>query len=127
MTFVRLPILAVLAMGLTTGVALVTRDAGAQSTQQAPAASQNFSAGQLESFAKATVEVQEISATYQPKLRSADDAQVQQQLRRAQANDMIEAVTQAGLSVEQYNAIHAAYRNDPETASRIDRLISQVK
>ena len=77
--------------------------------------------GEIQSFASAASEVQQLSQKWMPKLQAAAPQGAEAQSRiRAQANaEMVAAVQRNGLSVEQYNQIAQLAQNDPNVASKI--------
>lgn len=51
----------------------------------------------------------------------------QQELHPAQMDEMINAVTEAGLTVQQYNAIQRAYNDNAQIAAAIDSFIEEAQ
>jgi hypothetical protein len=82
---------------------------------------------ELQSFAKAYVEVEEIRVSHQASLSQVQDpTQVQKIQQEANAN-MVKAVEQQGLTPESYNQILAAVSNDGELAKKARELIAKEK
>lgn len=98
----------------------------AQQPQQPPPAQQpEFSQSQLESFASAVLEVQEIRSKWQTQLQGAENAEKAQELQAQAGAEMVSAVEEKGLTVETYNAIATAARDNPALADRIGKLLQQ--
>lgn len=114
MKFAAIP---VLALFITGGVA-VAQDAGpppptaSQPAPEAPAAQQNYSDAQVDSFAQAVVKVQEIQA----------DATIEQE---AKQTAMVAAVEDAGLDPQTYNSMSQAAQQDPQLLERIQLAVTQ--
>lgn len=80
----------------------------------------------LQSFARAFLEVAEISQEYQPQLESAETPEDQEQVRTEAGEEMIQAVEAVdGIGVEEYQQILQAAQADPELAQRINTQIAQ--
>lgn len=94
---------------------------GQQQQQQPAQQQQSFSESDLESYAAAAQEVQQISQTYLPEIQSAKSPQDQQTIRDEATQKMVEAIEQEGLSVQQYNQITSAVRVDPDTAAKVEQ------
>lgn len=93
--------------------------------QEAPQAS--FSDEEIETYADATLEVQEIGAKWEPRLLEAQQAQQPEQLEQLQREaeeEMVDAVQSAGLSVEQYNEITRMAQVDQNLR---DRILGQME
>jgi hypothetical protein len=96
--------------------------------QQQPMSQQSdFSQDQLESFASATLQVQEVRAKWQTQMQTADSAEKAQALQAQANNEMVSAVEDEGLTVETYNAIATAARANPDLANRITELMQQAR
>jgi hypothetical protein len=112
-----------LALAPAAGLAQQTQSQG-QAQAEAPAP-QDFSDEQLQAFADAMVDVQQIVREAQPKIEAAKGEQAKQDLRRTAGEDMVEAVQDSGLSVDTYNAIARTARDNPELARRITDMVEQ--
>ncbi|TVQ29490.1 MAG: DUF4168 domain-containing protein [Geminicoccaceae bacterium] len=77
----------------------------------------------LRRFAVAALEVQEIGRTWQEAAQQAQTEAEMESLREDAQSQMVEAVENEGLTVDDYNAIVAAAEADPELAARIQALI----
>lgn len=100
--------------------------AAAQSTtpgQQAPAAQPTVTEEQIESFVVAARELGEINARYSPQLEQTEDTAKQEQIRREASGNMVEAIREAGLTVEEYNQIYTLTRTDPDVADKVKQKL----
>lgn len=82
----------------------------------------DFDDATVERFAQAWSEVQEIRDEYMGRIEAADDAETAQELQSRAQEAMVEAVTDAGVEVSEYNRIAAAMGQDPELAQRIEEM-----
>lgn len=132
--FTVMAIAAVFAGALTLGVAspVPAQDTKtpqppppAQQQQPPPAQQAEFSQGQLESFASAVLEVQEIRSKWQAQLQGTENAEKAQEFQAQAGAEMVSAVEEKGLTVETYNAIATAARDNPALADRIGKLLQQ--
>jgi hypothetical protein len=111
---------------LTLGTGLSVRAQDAKPLQQQPPAqAAEFDQGQIESFASAAREVHQIRSKWQSRLQEPGNADKAQELQSQASAEMRSAVEQKGLSVETYNAIATAARQDPALAERIAKLMEQ--
>ncbi|RUO33609.1 DUF4168 domain-containing protein [Aliidiomarina soli] len=79
---------------------------------------------QLEQFADALDEIERINDEFVAELEQAENQEEAQELQIAAQSEMVEAVENSGLSVEEYNAIAYRMQNDPEIQQRIEELRS---
>lgn len=86
--------------------------AASQPAPEGPAAQQNYSDAQVDSFAQAVVKVQEIQA----------DATIEQE---AKQTAMVAAVQESGLDPQTYNSISQAAQEDPQLLERIQLAVAQ--
>lgn len=105
--------------------------AAAQSAPPAQTAPQATVTEQdIRAYAEAAVEVQEISAKWQPRIA---DAQQQQKVTEAESlqqeaqQEMVEAVQDKGLTVQQYNDIYRVAQADPQVRDKITRHMETVR
>lgn len=90
-----------------------------------PAAAQEegpvgFSDDELQAFAAATLEVEKVQAKWQPQLSNAKSAEENTALRQEAIEEMTQVVREQGLSVGQYNAIHAAAQQHPKLMETVE-------
>jgi len=124
-----LAIAAALVGTLTLGGALPIQAQDSKPQQQAPPTQQQLelSQRQLESFAAAVLQIHEIRSKWQPLMQGADNTEKAKELQTQATAEMVSAVEAKGLTVETYNAIATAARDNPELATRITKLIEQAR
>lgn len=93
--------------------------------QQPPAQAAEFDRGQIESFASAARQVSQIRSKWQSRLQEPGNADKVQELQTQASAEMRSAVEEKGLTVDIYNAIATAARQNPELAERITKLMEQ--
>jgi len=129
MQIARSTLAAVAALGMVFGAASLSGVATTPvAAQQAPAPEQAPTVDDetLRSFAMATLEIQEISQTYQPQLEAAESGEEQQEIAQTANDEMVQAVEAVpGIDVDQYNAIAQAAQNDPEMMQQINTLLAE--
>jgi len=129
MQIARSTLAAVAALGMVFGAASLTGVATTPAAaQQAPAPGQAPTVDDqtLRSFAMATLEIQEISQTYQPQLEAAQSPEEQQEIAQTANEEMVRAVEAVpGIDVDQYNAIAEAAQNDPQMMQQINTLLAE--
>jgi hypothetical protein len=127
------PALLVLAIGMAVALARggppLAQEYQAQAqrppTQQPPAQQPEFSQNQLKSFASAALQVQELRSKWQAKMQEAGSAEAASALQEQANTEIVQAVGDAGLTVESYNTIATAARDNPDLANRIASLMQQ--
>lgn len=78
-----------------------------------------YSDDQLRSFADAVSDVNDVTAEYTQKLNDAASQQEAASLQQEAEVEMIQAVEENDLSLEEYNGIATAAQNDPQMAETI--------
>lgn len=76
----------------------------------------------LEQFVEAIGEVQEVQTSYSERLQSAEDQDEAESLREEARDEMIGAVKDTGLTVDEYNLIAQRLQTDPALAERVRGL-----
>ena len=94
-----------------------------QQQQQVP----DFSDQELQQFAEAATDIQEISAQWEPRLQQAETQEEIEQVRQAANEEMVEAIEDNGLSVEKYSEIYMSAQSDPELNERVNQYMSQAQ
>jgi hypothetical protein len=123
-----LALAAVLVGALTLGGALqLQAQTATPPQQQTPTQQPELSQGQIESFASAALQLREIRSKWQPRLQEAENAEKSKELQTQASAEMVKAVEAKGLTVEKYNAIAAAARDNPELAARIAKVMEQSR
>ena len=92
---------------------------GAMMEEQA----QDFDEHELEQFADAYVHVGEIHNEYSQLLQEVDSTEQAQELQQEANDEMVEAIQETGLEVQQYSAIAAALERDPEMREEVVSMI----
>lgn len=90
---------------------------GGMQQQQAPNIS--VSEQQVESFAEAQARVAEISEKWTPRMQEAESSEAEQKAREQAQQEMVDAVKNAGLSVQAYNQIARAAQTDAQLRQQI--------
>ncbi len=91
----------------------------AQPQQPDQQAQPSFDEQTLERFAGAWNNVQEIRDEYMGEIQAAGDAEQAQALQQEAQEKMVEAVTEAGVEVSEYNEIATRMGQDPEFAQMV--------
>lgn len=101
----------------------------AMAQTQAPAQQEasKIDESQLDSYAEAAVKIYDIRVRWEPEIRGADSQEKALEAQREARTEMIEAVRNQGLSVEEYNSITAAAQRDPRLNQKIARLIEEKR
>lgn len=79
----------------------------------------NFSEDELQAFAVATLEVEKVQAKWQPQLANAETAEENAAIRQQAIQEMTEVIQGEGLSVDQYNGMHAAVQQNPAVLEKV--------
>lgn len=94
-----------------------------QAQQQQP--QKDFDEDTLKQFAGAYGEVQDIRDDYMTKIQDAEDAETAQGLQQEAQEKMVDAVTDAGVEVTDYNEIAMRMGQDQEFAERVMSLADE--
>jgi hypothetical protein len=73
------------------------------------------------------LQIREIRSKWQSRLQGAESAEKAQELQAQATAEIVSAVEEKGLTVETYNAIATAARDNPELAVRIAKLMDQAR
>ncbi|MFV8834494.1 DUF4168 domain-containing protein [Aquisalimonas sp.] len=115
-----------LLMPAMSALAMDGDDAQAETYEQEPdgmAEQQDFDDETLERFADAYVEVGEIHREYSERLQGAEQTEDAQQLQQEANDEMVEAIQESGLEVQEYSAVAAALERDPEMREEVVGMI----
>lgn len=82
--------------------------------------SANISQQELQTFASAAVEVQRISDDYQLKFAASNTPQEREKIQREATDKMTQAVTDKGMTVDQYNDVARTAQTDAQVAEQIN-------
>lgn len=91
---------------------------GGMQQQQAPDI--NVSDEQIENFVTAQERVAEIGKKWSPRMEKAESSEEANKARESAQKEMVIAVKNSGLSVQEYNQIARAAQADPELRQRIE-------
>ncbi|WP_440997486.1 DUF4168 domain-containing protein [Arhodomonas sp. SL1] len=78
---------------------------------------------QLERFSEAMGEIQEIRQDYSGQLEGVQDQEKARELQQQANEEMVQAVEDTGMSVEEYNNISQQLRQNPELAERLQQMM----
>lgn len=98
---------------------VAAQQSGSGVAQQEQPAHTDFSKEELESFAKASLEVERINEKWVAQIAEAKSEEEGKQMRDKAVEEMSSAIEDEGLTVDTYNSIFAAAESNPEIASRI--------
>ncbi|WP_019625665.1 DUF4168 domain-containing protein [Thioalkalivibrio sp. ALJT] len=90
---------------------------GGAPMQEAP--SVDLSEQDIDTFVSAFVAVQEVREDFANRLQSAEDETEAQSMQQEAQDEMVSAVEDAGMSVEEYNEVAMALQNDPELMQEV--------
>lgn len=96
----------------------------------APLASANaqaeFGQAKLESFVTAAIAVNDLIEQWGPRIEQAENEQEAAQLREQANDEMVSAINQTeGISVQEYQNIVQAARNDPELSGQLQQMFEE--
>lgn len=79
----------------------------------------------LDSFVDAFVAVQQIREGFAARLQDVDSEAEAQAMQQEAQEEMISAVEEAGLNVEQYNQVAMALQSDPAMMQRVQQMAEE--
>ncbi|MCG5535903.1 DUF4168 domain-containing protein [Ectothiorhodospira mobilis] len=100
----------------------------AQQGQQQPGMGQQqmeVDPNTLDTFVDAFVAVQEIRDDFASRLEGVEDQSKAQELQQAAQEEMISAVKDQGMSVEDYNRVAMSLQNDPEMLQKVQEMAQE--
>ena len=98
---------------------------GGAPMQQAPEV--DLSEEQIDTFVSAFVAVQEVRNDFSERLQGAEDESEAQSMQQEAQDEMVQAVEDSGMTVEEYNEVAMALQNDPELMQEVqERAESQL-
>ena len=98
-----------------------------QSPQQSQLAQKNVSDEDLQSFAKAYVEVQKIQQSHQASLKNTQDPTQVEKLQQEASVEMSKAVQKQGLTPETYTQILVAVNSDSQLSKKVLDLVNKER
>ncbi len=81
----------------------------------------NVSDEEVANFAAAMVDVQELGQQWTQRMQETDDQEELSQMQQEAQEEMIGAIEDHGMTVEEYNEIATAAQQDPELAQEIEQ------
>ena len=112
--------------GAMTPVAVAANEAGSGNLPLIPVQATTFDQETIDAFAAARTRVDEIRSTYLPQFQQAQTEAEQQQINQQATQEMAEAVEDTpNITVEEYDAVVRAVREDPNLSDRIDEAMGQ--
>lgn len=91
------------------------------------AAQEQFTDQDLQTFASAVVQIEQINMEAQQQAQAAESVEEQQQLQAEAQAQMVQVIESQGLSVEQYNEIATAVQTDPQLAEQIQQHLMDAQ
>lgn len=82
--------------------------------------------GELSNFVAAFVRLMGVQHGYMMLLQQEEDPVRVEELKEAAVTDMEAAIEQDGMSVDRYNTIALAIRDDPQLQNRVEGIIDQL-
>ena len=113
------------ALGMAVAAPAMAAMDSAPAAQPAPAeqaSTQNFPEAKINSYAVANVTVEQLNQQYAARAQTVTDAAAKQQIEQEKNAKLAETVTQAGLTVDEYNQIYMASKADTALAAKIASL-----
>lgn len=81
----------------------------------------------IASYASAAIEVENLRGAWSKRIVAAESESEQAELRQQANDEMVNAVKEEGLSVEEYNSITEAAQQDPDLRSQITKEIEAAQ
>ena len=114
---------------LSAGVIAAVMFMGAELTdaraQQQPVMPAELSQGQIENFAGAALDVQQVEQNFNAEVQAVEDAEEMERLHQQAQQQAQQAIEDNGLSVDEYNAIAQAAHQDPQLYAMIVEVMEQ--
>ncbi|WP_179105612.1 DUF4168 domain-containing protein [Vreelandella utahensis] len=119
-----------LALGLTGAQAMAQDYGNGEEGQQDPGMEQSqqpadFSDEELQQFVNLQDSIGEIREEYVSQIEAAESEDKARQLQQEAQSEMVSAIEDAGMSVQEYNAIAVAYNSNPDIQERVDEMASE--
>ncbi|MDY6979541.1 MAG: DUF4168 domain-containing protein [Pseudomonadota bacterium] len=120
MKFNKTALLAIL-FGMSLSLGAHAQDSGQSNAQQQQSnqAATNVDNASLNKFKDAFAQVNGIRESFAGKLENVEDPKKARKLQQQAQKDMVSAVEDAGLSVQEYNQIFAAVQQSPELQKKV--------
>lgn len=115
----------VTALTLALAMAASLPVAAQEATEQPPVSAQDLSQEQIESFAAAANRVGEIGGELQAQAQGIEDEAELARLQEEANQQMVAAVEEEGLTVEEYNLIFQMAQVDPELNAQLREMMTE--
>lgn len=121
-------VIAIIALAALTGISgtAIGQDGQRQSPAVQEAQQQQPEKATVESFAVALAEVQKIQVEYKDKIEVAKEPEVATLLQREAQAEMVKAVQDKGLTVNQYNSLAQKMTVDPEFRGEVEQVMKDM-
>lgn len=127
---IRITSLALAMMLGLSGAPALAQDYGSSEAQQDPGMEQSkkpadFSDEKLQKFVNLQDRIGKIREEYVSQIEAAESEDKARQLQQEAQSEMVTAIEDAGMSVQEYNAIAVAYNSNPDVQKRVDNMASE--
>lgn len=112
-----------LAISAATAAPMVQQAAQGQAMQQQTQV--EITDALLEKFIVAMSDVQKVSQKYGQQFQNAEDQQKKREIQQKAQQEMLAAVSDAGLSPDEYNAVVQRVQQDPDLQKRLQDMASE--
>jgi len=110
-------------LGLGTGSTALAAGDESSGDSAATAEQTPIGDGKLEQFTTAMADVREIRMDYSSQLQQVESQEKRQSLKQEGRKEMVEAIRDNGLKVEEYNRIGKRVSNDKDLQKRVKNMI----
>lgn len=116
------------ALAMLVGGMMLSAPASAQQQQQQPQAQEQIevSDDELETFAEAHLEVQEVRAELQATLQQSENAEEAQSAQQEANAEMVEIIQEHDMTTERFSQIVSGINADPELQERFDEVVEEL-
>jgi len=115
------------AFGLTSALPATAQQQQQQMQQQQQLSADDITNQQLKSYVAAALEIQTVRQEFQSQMANVETQEDQQAVQQEASQKMISEIEDAGLSVDEYNAIATAVRSDPELSEKVQKMAEQAR
>lgn len=112
-----------LTFGFAVSVAPVMAEQEQEQEQEQSPANTEVTDQQLEQFVEALREVRELGQLYSEEIAEAESSEQAQELQRQAQTEMVAAVENAGLTVQEYNTIAERMSQDAALRKRVEDML----
>ncbi len=117
-----------IAFGMSATMAFGQDYGGAEDQQQQdpgmeqPQQQADFSDEELQQFVNLQDDIGAVREEYVSRIENADSEDEARQLQQEAQSEMVDTIEEAGMSVQEYNAIAVAYNSNPEIQERVEAM-----